>query len=143
MSEESEIARLESRISELETMVIGLIAEKSENASDSYAGNYTDIPEQVLDIGVSDYGAFRWDGEKITHCYFQFGRGVFSIPDVQASGDGTYYLKVPHEYGGLNASIITTQESSDLTKTIIPLFKIEDGEITKDYRGMPVIPVRE
>ena len=51
MSEESEIARLESRISELEAMVIGLIAEKSENASDSDAGNYTDIPEQVLDIG--------------------------------------------------------------------------------------------
>lgn len=51
MSEESEIARLESRISELEAMVAGLIAEKSENASDSDAGNYTDIPEQVLDIG--------------------------------------------------------------------------------------------
>lgn len=51
MSEESEIARLENRISELEAMVIGLIAEKSENVSDSDAGNYTDIPEQVLDIG--------------------------------------------------------------------------------------------
>lgn len=51
MSEESEIARLESRINELEAMIVGLIAEKSENASDSDAGNYTDIPEQVLDIG--------------------------------------------------------------------------------------------
>ena len=51
MDAESEIARLESRINELEAMVIGLIAEKSENASDSDAGHYTDIPEQVLDIG--------------------------------------------------------------------------------------------
>lgn len=136
-------------INELHQLVSSLEARLStlEQTYNSYmptsSGEDTKIEDVLTDDSAIAYGAFRWDGEKITHCYFQFGRDVVAIPDVQASGDGTYYLKVPHDLIGFNASIITTQESSDLTKTIIPLFKIEDGEITKDYRGMPVIPVRE
>lgn len=131
-----QVAALESRIGELES--------QSADADGGSPGGGIAPAEVLMDDGGGEpQGAFRWDGEKITHCYFQFGRNVFSIPDVQASGDGTYYLKVPHEYGGLNASIITTNESSDLTKTIVPLFEVSNGEIIRDYRGMPVVPVRE
>lgn len=133
-----QVAALESRIGELES--------QSADADGGSPGGGIAPAEVLMDDGGGEpQGAFRWDGEKITHCYFQFGRDMNVVGNgtVQASGDGTYYLKVPHEYNGLNASIITTQESSDLTKTIIPLFEIENGEITKDYRGMPVIPVRE
>jgi hypothetical protein len=129
-----QIAALEARIGELE----------SQSASEDGAGNGVFSPSEVLmDIGgESPSGAFQWDGETITQCYFQFGRAVYGIADQQASGDGTYYLSIPHDTPA-TATVSTTQGSNDLTKTVIPLFKVEGGEITKDYRGMPVVPVRE
>ena len=38
----------------------------------------------------------------------------------------------------LNASQVT-----GLTQTVVPLFTVSDGEVTADWRGMPVVPVRE
>ena len=96
----------------------------------------------ITPFGGDGGGAFRLEGDNITHCNFQFGRQIIHLSDVQLSGDGIYYLKVPHN-SPMSASIVTQQESSDLTKTVIPLFQLSNGEIIYDYRGMPVIPVRE
>ena len=134
MDLEAEIAALRA---EVETLKAGL----SEARSSDPGGFGPDMGLPLTPLG-GEQGAFRWEGDKITHCNFQFGREVHSIGYVQASGDGTYWLKVPHDTPA-RASVVTTQETSDLTKTVIPLFRVEDGEIAEDYRGMPVIPVRE
>lgn len=130
-----QVAALESRIGELES-------QPADADGGSPGGGITPADVLMDGGGGEPYGAFRWDGAEITHCYFQFGRQVISLGTVQASGDGLYRLKIPHDQP-LNATVITTSESSDLTKTIIPLFQVSNGEIIHDYRGMPVVPVRE
>ena len=140
MEADGEIAALRAEVESLKTLVQELAAAGAGGGE----GFGPDFGLPITPLGGDSQGAFRWEGDKITHCHFQFGRGVQTVGNgtVQASGDGTYYLKIPHSQLA-NATIVTTSESNDLTKTIIPLFKVESGEITKDYRGMPVVPVRE
>ena len=138
---ETLIEQLAVQVAQLRGKVEELQSQLEESGGDSMDDLFLRIGNSSAG-GGSDYGAFRWEGDKITHCNFQFGRAFHHLSDVQASGDGTYYLKVPHDYPS-QASIITTNESSDLTKTVIKLFQVSGGEIIDDYRGMPVIPVRE
>ena len=134
MDPQAEIAMLRAELEALRAQVVDL-----QSAGGDGFGPDMGLP--LTPLG-GEQGAFRWEGDKITHCNFQFGRTVLSLGVVQASGDGTYWLKVPHDTPAA-ASVVTTQETSDLTKTVVPLFRVDDGEIAEDYRGMPVIPVRE
>lgn len=138
MEADGEIAALRAEVESLKTLVQELAAAGAGGGE----GFGPDFGLPITPLGGDSQGAFRWEGDKITHCNFQFGRAFHHLSDVQASGDGTYYLKVPHDYPS-HASIITTNEFSDLTKTVIKLFQVSGGEIIDDYRGMPVIPVRE
>lgn len=89
------------------------------------------------------YGAFRLEGDKITHCNFYAAHQVWTLEDVEieeGQADGTWYLNVDH--GNLSAATVsTTAGANDDDHTAIPLFTVSGGAITKDYRGMPFVPI--
>lgn len=75
--------------------------------------------------------------------YIMAGRKV-----LEASGgisDGTWGVKVTHSDENLEAEIVSidgpVQDNSDPQFTIVPLYTIEDGEITEDFRGMTTVPL--
>lgn len=130
----AELEMLRSEIAQLRTEFL---------ASGADGGGGADMAGlPLIPIGGGDGGAFQVSSGEIKYPYFQFGRIVktASLPSGKLE-DGTYYLKVTHSSG--DGAVITTSEASSLTQTVIPLFTLSDGEITADYRGMPVIPVRE
>lgn len=103
------------------------------------------------------YGAFRWqkdtgttgEGDEeqptgtISMCYFQFGRAVYELSDkTDAAYGATYYLVIPH--ADPSAATVETSSSggNSRTQSVVPLFSVNsDGDVSKDYRGMPVVPV--
>ena len=94
--------------------------------------------------GGAPQGAFRWEDGKITNCYFMFGREVYSLEDVaNATAEGTWSLVIPHATPTQASVVRNTSEYTNLTKTVVPLFRVVNGEVTQDWRGMPVVPVRE
>lgn len=106
--------------------------------------------------GGETQGAFRWSVEynersekydgTFKYCNFQFGRKTYQptqgswtiqIPE----GGCTFYLYIYHSSPG-TSSIVTQEIANTLDSTTIPLITVtEQGVITNDYRGMPVIPV--
>ena len=93
--------------------------------------------------GGGDGGAFRFEGDKITHCNFYAAHQVIELADVTIpanQANGTWYLNVPHSNLS-GATVSTTYGANDDDNTCIPLFEISNGEITKDYRGMPFVPI--
>ena len=142
MEADGEIAALRAEVESLKTLVQELAAAGAGGGE----GFGPDFGLPITPLGGDSQGAFRWEGDKITHCYFQFGRQIYAVGNgtVQASGDAEYYLLIPHDYPS-NATIVTTTQGtgSDLTRTRLPHFQVSTGEIIKDYRGMPVVPARE
>ena len=150
----SDIAALAERIAQLETKVGMIETERAAEASSGGAGGDGGLSAMPVSASVplldttggdgESYGAFRIEGGTIKDRFFQFGRRV-GTTEATFSGtlsDGTYYLTVDHSTGAGTVGIATSV-SNDLTHTMIPLFTITNGVVTKDYRGMPVIPVRE
>lgn len=138
MEMEAEIAALRAELESLKSQVI--VAE-----GEAKGGFGPVMGPPIVPIGGgADYGAFRWEDGKITNCRFMFGREVISLDDVQdATADGTWYLVIPHATPAQASVVRNTNESTGLTQTVIPLMTVSDGEVTADWRGMPVVPVRE
>ena len=131
------------------------------SGGDAPAGN---VARQLLssnvDVGAQpppEYGAFRWTkgaapdpqtgqySGTVSFCNYQFGRAVYSLGSASIQyGDQarSVFLVIQHS----NPSAATVQTSaaggSSETQSVVPLFDIGvDGDITNDYRGMPVVPV--
>jgi len=136
----AEIAMLRAEVEQLRGEIAQL--QKPDDGLGGGEGCDVGLPLVPVGGGGEPYGAFRIEGNKITQCHFQFGRKVYSIEDVEGSGEGTYYLKIPHDFPS-GAEVVTASEPSDLTQTVIPLFRAEKGVVVRDYRGMPVVPARE
>ena len=74
--------------------------------------------------------------------YVMCGRQV-----IKASGtpsNGVNVVRVKHSGDSVSATITSgsaTPSNSSNTSTDIPLYKIEDGKITEDYRNMPRVPL--
>jgi len=89
-------------------------------------------------------GAFAVVDGKITNRYYMVARTVHSVsgndPDAE---DGTWFLVVQHS--APSSATLTTSPSGMTgdTQTLIPLFTIVNGKITADYRGMPLVMIRE
>ena len=60
-------------------------------------------------------------------------------------GDGTWGVMVAHNGEAIQAEIVPiddpVQDNSDPEYTIVPLYTIEDGKITEDFRGMTAVPL--
>ena len=138
---DEKMVAFEMRLDRLEAELSALAAEKS--AKDLEAGS-GDVPVRPLDDAGGQAFAYGVEGTecKFVNCRFQFGRTVYSIADQTANADGTYYLVVPHADPSA-ASVVASNPGTDDDATCIPLLTVQDGRITADYRGMPVIPVYE
>ena len=75
--------------------------------------------------------------------YIMAGRKVLEASG--GIGDGTWGVRVTHSDENLEAEIVSidgpVQDNSDPQSTTIPLYTIEDGEITEDFRGMTTVPL--
>lgn len=131
-----EIARLRNRIDELERR-----AEESEK--DGMDDLFLLMKRGGIGGGGETQGAFRFEGDRITHCNFYAAHRAVSLSDVEieeGEADGTWYLNVPHANPG-SATVSKTAGQNNDDYTAYKLFKIEDGEVEEDYRGMPFIPI--
>lgn len=131
------VATLRSEIATLRAEMAGLSAVMA-------GGEGADVGLPITPLGGADYGAFRWEGDKITNCRFMFGRAVYEIAEVQdATADGTWSLLIPHAAPAQASVLLNASQTTGLTQTVVPLFQVSNGEIVADWRGMPVVPVRE
>lgn len=93
--------------------------------------------------GFAGGGAFRLEGDRITNCNFYAAHQAWSLTDVTigaGGADGTWYLNVDHN--NLQAATVSRQAgANDDDHTAIPLFTVSGGSITRDYRGMPFVPI--
>lgn len=75
--------------------------------------------------------------------YIMAGRKVLEASG--GIGDGTWGVKVTHSDESLEAEIVSidgpVQDNSDPQYTTVPLYTIEDGKITEDFRGMTTVPL--
>ena len=106
-------------------------------------GEGADVGLPLIPIGGADYGAFRFEGDKITNCNFYAMHRIIQLNDVtieEGEADGTWYLNVMHS--NLGAAKVEKEEGdNDDDNSSIKLFEIENGQVKKDYRGMPFIPI--
>lgn len=135
----------EAAIASLRNEIQSLRAEMWAGAKEMAGGDGADVGIPLTPIGGSDYGAFRFEGNKITNCHFYAAHGIVELQDVQVGegqANGTWYLNVSHPAGGgITGSVSKTAGQNNDDNTCIKLFEIENGEIKKDYRGMPFIPI--
>lgn len=130
------VATLRSEIATLRAEMAGLNAVTA-------GGEGADVGLPITPLGGADYGAFRFEGGKITHCNFYAAHAVVELQDVtvgEGQADGTWYLNVTHSTPQ-SANVSKTAGQNDDDHTAIKLFTIENGQVKKDYRGMPFIPI--
>lgn len=136
---EGEIAALRAKIEALEAQLAWTAAGEEKLAG----GEGADVGLPLTPLGGADYGAFRFEGGKITHCNFYAAHAVVELADVtvgQGQADGTWYLNVPHA-NPQSATVEKQAGQNDDDHTAVKIFTIENGEVKKDYRGMPFIPI--
>ena len=137
-------AETQAAIGALKSEIASLRAEiAAAGAGEMAGGEGADVGLPINPLGGADYGAFRWEDGKITHCNFYAAHAVVELADVtvgQGQADGTWYLNVPHE-APHRATVSKTAGENDDDHTAVKLFTIENGEVKKDYRGMPFIPI--
>lgn len=138
-------AEVEAAIGTLRSEIVSLRAEMAAGAREMAGGEGADVGLPITPLGGADYGAFRWEGDKITQCNFYAAHGIHTLADVQVGegqANGTWYLNVSHPAsGGITGSVSKTEGQNNDEKTCIKLFEIENGQVKKDYRGMPFIPI--
>ena len=140
MDPQADIAMLRAEVEGLKALVQSL----SEAGGAAGKGFGPDVGLPITPIGGADYGAFRWDGEKIANCKFSFGRQVYGLQDVEnATADGTWSLVIPHATPAQATVLLNTDQVTGLTQTVVPLFRVSAGAVVEDWRGMPTVPVRE
>ena len=133
----AEIAALRAEIAQLRMEML------QAQSGDMAGGEGMDNGLPLVPIGGDVQGAFAVVDGKITNRFYMVARTVHSVsgndPDAE---DGTWYLVVQHSSG---SATLTRNPSgyTDDTQTVIPLFVITNGEITVDYRGMPIVMIRE
>ena len=137
-------AETQAAIGTLKSEIASLRAQIAADAKELAGGEGADVGLPITPLGGADYGAFRWEDGKITNCRFMFGRAVYEIADVQdATADGTWSLLIPHATPAQASVLLNASQTTGLTQTVVPLFQVSNGEIVADWRGMPVVPVRE
>lgn len=135
------VEQLAVQVAELRNKVESLEAAMEESGGDSMDDLFLHIKE--AGSGGTEQGAFRFEGNKITHCNFYAAHAVVELADVtvgQGEADGTWYLNVTHN-NPRSATVSKTAGPNDDDHTAVKLFTISNGEVVKDYRGMPFIPI--
>lgn len=130
-----QVAQLRSKVEELE----GLLEEARGDTMDDV---FLHIKGGTVGGGAIQ-GAFRFEGNKITHCHFYAAHRIVELQDVSigdGQADGTWYLNVNHDNLS-GATVGKTAGANNDDNTSIKLFEIADGAIKKDYRGMPFVPI--
>lgn len=136
-------AETEAAIGALRSEIASLRAEMAAGDKEMAGGEGADVGLPIVPLGGADYGAFRFEGDKITHCNFYAAHAVVELQDVtvaEGEADGTWYLNVPHANPqGATVSKQAGQNNDDYTA--VKLFTVQNGAVTKDDRGMPFIPI--
>jgi hypothetical protein len=141
MNEGDEIEMLRAEIATLRSR-LEMLAMQLQGKGDEVAAGGAGLPIVAIGGGGGGGRAFSYEDGKITNCWYMIGRVTAGAEEVEEPEDGFWKLVVPH--GSVSGGYLTTEEEySSLTQTVVPLFFLENGEITRDYRGMPCIPVRE
>lgn len=134
----AEIAALRSEIAQLRMEML------QAQSGDMAGGEGMDNGLPLVPIGGDVQGAFAVVDGKITNRHYMVARTVYNVSgnDPDAT-NGTWYLVVPHV--APSSATLTTSPSgiTNDTQTVIPLFTISNGEISDDYRGMPIVMIRE
>jgi hypothetical protein len=133
----AEIAALRAEIAQLRMEML------QAQSGDMAGGEGVDVGIPLVPIGGDVQGAFRFEGNKITHCHFYAAHRIVELQDVSigdGQADGTWYLNVDHDNLS-GATVGKTAGANNDDNTSIKLFEIEDGAIKKDYRGMPFMPI--
>lgn len=134
-----------AELAALRSEIDALRMEMAEAGREMAGGEGAEVGLPLVPIGGGGetQGAFRFEGDRITHCNFYAEHRAVSLSDVEieeGDADGTWYLNVPHANpGGATVSKTAGQNNDDYTA--YKLFKIKDGEVEEDYRGMPFIPI--
>lgn len=132
-----------AELAALRSEIASLRMEVAEAGREMAGGEGADVGLPLVPIGGEAQGAFRFEGDRITHCNFYAAHGVVELQDVsiqEGEADGTWYLNVPHADTG-SATVSKTAGRNDDDNTAVKLFTIVNGAVTKDYRGMPFIPI--
>ncbi len=132
-----------AELAALRSEIASLRMELAEAGREMAGGEGADVGLPLVPIGGEAQGAFRFEGDRITHCNFYAAHRAVSLSDVEiekGEADGTWYLNVPHANPG-NATVSKTAGQNNDDYTAYKLFKIKDGEVEEDYRGMPFIPI--
>ena len=135
-----------AELAALRSEIASLRMELAEAGREMAGGEGADVGLPLVPIGGDGgetQGAFRFEGDRITHCNFYAAHRAVSLSDVEieeGEADGTWYLNVPHANPG-SATVSKTAGQNNDDYTAYKLFKIEDGEVEEDYRGMPFIPI--
>ena len=134
-----------AELAALRSAIASLRMEVAEAGREMAGGEGADVGLPLVPIGGGGetQGAFRFEGDKITHCNFYAAHREWSLADVsiaEEEADGTWYLNVPHANPG-SATVSKTAGQNNDDYTAVKLFTVENGEVKKDYRGMPFIPI--
>lgn len=137
-----EFAALRAEVEGLKAQMQSLAQAQVDGGGDGFGPDFG-LPITPSGGGDSQ-GAFAVVDGKITNRHYMVARAVHTVsgndPDAE---DGSWYLVVPHANPG--SATLTTSPSGmpGDTQTLIPLFTINNGKITADYRGMPLVMIRE
>ena len=137
MDQQAEMALLRAEIEALRAQIADVRA-------DCGGGFGPDMGLPLTPVGGDSQGAFAVVDGKITNRHYMVARTVHTVsgndPDAE---DGTWFLVVQHS--APSSATLTTSPSGMTgdTQTLIPLFTIVNGKITADYRGMPLVMIRE
>ena len=136
MDQQAEMALLRAEIEALRAQIADVRA-------DCGGGFGPDMGLPLTPVGGDPQGAFAVVDGKITNRHYMVARTVHTVsgndPDAE---DGTWYLVVQHSSGSATLTTSPSGMTGD-TQTLIPLFTISNGKITADYRGMPLVMIRE
>ena len=131
MDQQAEMALLRAEIEALRAQIADVRA-------DCGGGFGPDMGLPLTPVGGDSQGAFAVVDGKITNRYYMAARRWY--PDAE---DGMWFLVVQHSAPGSATLTTDTDGMTDDTKTVIPLFNIVNGKVTADYRGMPLVMIRE
>ena len=111
-----------------------------------------ETPYETVGEGGGTTGSFAYKGGVIGPGAVMVGRQAYLVNengfDVSTTGGHDYRVKVSFTPGGTESLAITVEqgdgfEAPSSMTSYFPLYTIEDGVVTADYRGTFVVPVFE
>ena len=147
----NESAALQATIAELDHAIASL-----ESSIDSHYGMDASTPPGNFEpVFAEDQSDHKTKLDDVGEGFCPFGRVFYSTVTVDSSAKierGYIYLEVVHPVSSANAPTIYVKgdtampafnSTNDTSKSLIPLYYIDGGRITVDYRSCMSLTIRE